>query len=170
MGLSRKVLVCKHDGRYGVEVKVNSLANNGTRSWVAALSDTCPAFEKSTELFLGESSWPRSKGSWSSSQLDLARLERLLDEENWHVSLRVHPGFQRTHQIPTRWLFKVILEDTELIQRCKIIYSFPIHGQITPIMHGSPGDYRSIIAAGLVERRTGSREGRQTCFFTTVNH
>ena len=67
-----------------------------------ALSDTCAAFENSTELFLGESSWPRSKGSWSSGQLDLARLERFLDEENRYVSLRVHPGFQRTNQIPTR--------------------------------------------------------------------
>lgn len=30
-----KVLVTKHYGRYGVEIQINSLANDGTHSWIA---------------------------------------------------------------------------------------------------------------------------------------
>ena len=92
-----------------------------------------------------------------------------LMEENRHVSLRVLPGFQRT-QSDT---YEVALQghsgrqrvDPTLQNHVLVPYTWTDY----TFYAGSPWDYRSIIAAGLLAGRTGSQEGRQTCFFTTVS-
>ena len=85
-------------------------------------------------------------------------MDRLLDEKRDMSRVEFSPGFPRTHQIPTSWLFEVILDDTELIQRCKIMCSFPIDGQITLIVQKLLGiiatSLRQVSLPGKLEARS----------------